>query len=64
MEKKEREKGCKKGYCETPGWGSLFSGFFGSLSPFHAAWVLLSFLKGRIPPQILKKDWGQFFWIL
>jgi hypothetical protein len=56
--------GAKKGYCETPGWSSLFStifrALFGCLSPLHAAWVLILFLKRHIPPQMFKKDWGEF----
>jgi hypothetical protein len=54
----------KKGYCE-PGLGlpfpTLFGALFASFSPFHAVWVLLLFLKGHIPPQMCKKDWGNFF---
>jgi hypothetical protein len=54
-----------KGYCERSGFQlAAFRTPFGSLSPFHAVWVLLSFLKGRIAPQMLKKDWGEIFWTL
>jgi hypothetical protein len=67
-EKKESEKGLKKGYCEHPGFQllfwSLFGSLFGSLYPFHAVWVLPWFLKGHIAPQVFKKDSGDFFWIL
>jgi hypothetical protein len=67
-EKKGSEKGPKKGYCERSGFqlpfSSLFRSLFASLSRLHAVWVLLLFLKGHIAPQMLKKDWGEFFWIL
>jgi hypothetical protein len=66
--KKGAKKGAKKGYCEHPGPGlpfsTLFRTHFASFSLFHAVWVLLSFLNGHVPPQMFKKDWGDFFWIL
>jgi hypothetical protein len=62
-EKKGRQKGPKKGHCERFGFQLHFSALFRSLSLFHAVWVLLSFLKGRIVPQMFKKDWGEIFWI-
>ena len=46
----------KKATVKPPSWSSLF--------PFQPVWVFLSLLKGRIPPQMFKKDWGDFFWIL
>jgi hypothetical protein len=64
MQKKGVKKGTKKGRCERPGLGPPFSTLFGSLSPLHAAWVFISFLKGHMPPRMFKKDLGEFFWIL
>jgi hypothetical protein len=50
---------------KPPGWRSLFppffASFFDSLFPFHPVSMFLSFLKGRISPQMFKKDWGEFF---
>jgi hypothetical protein len=65
---KWKKKGTKKGGCETPPLGlpfsTLFGALFASFSLFHAVWVLLFFLKGHVPSQMCKKDWGVFFWIL
>jgi hypothetical protein len=48
----------------TLGWVSFFPPFFASFSLFHAVLVLLLSLKGHIPPQMFKKQGGDFFWIL
>jgi hypothetical protein len=58
--KKGAKKGAKKGYCETPAFSSLFHALFGFLSPFHAACVLILFLKGHIPPQMFKRTGVNF----